>query len=302
VSNLTLLWKGAVMQLAARPYAMAGAALLGAGVLIAPPAVPPPPLPLPVESVQVQLDQAFVPGQIIGQIVTNVIGDTVLLAGNIFTGLFGPPPSGLFPSLIQAPITFVTELIAGTPFLNALGDALALPIVALLNLGHDVVAPVVFITVRATEALVAAAQASGNLVAAVFNGVPLATALADWQQAILTVLQTPLPPGSGPAAATTLSAAATTPSVTTATNKSVSAATVSSPAASTVASVPATVKTTLTPKPQLHTVTTTPTGTSVTGSLLGTATTGKTVLGSSTAHKVAPVGVGHPTGGKTKKN
>ena len=197
MSNLTLLWKGAVMQLAARPYAMAGAALLGAGVLIAPPAVPPPPLPLPVESVQVQLDQAFVPGQIIGQIVTNVIGDTVLLAGNIFTGLFGPPPSGLFPSLIQAPITFVTELIAGTPFLNALGDALALPIVALLNLGHDVVAPVVFITVRATEALVAAAQASGNLVAAVFNGVPLATALADWQQAILTVLQTPLPPGSG---------------------------------------------------------------------------------------------------------
>ncbi len=140
---------------------MAGAALLGAGILIAPAAAPPP----LVETVHVpvQLDQ-FVPGAILAQIVTNQIENATILAQATFTGTVD-----IVTGLINGPVTFITQLLGGTPFLTAFGDGLAQIIVGFLDGIGAVTNPAFFIGLRALNSTVAAAQASIFLGLETFN-------------------------------------------------------------------------------------------------------------------------------------
>jgi len=141
------------MHAAVRPYATAGVALVGASVIAVTPIAPPPDVQLPPTEVHsVQLTQ-FVPGAILEQLIVNGIGYAVTLGSAVVTGALD-----ITTATLAAPLVFVSELAAGTPLLNAFGDALAGPIVAVLNGVAGVFSPAVFISIKALNSLMVSVQ------------------------------------------------------------------------------------------------------------------------------------------------
>ncbi|HUO36988.1 MAG TPA: hypothetical protein VMU34_03700 [Mycobacterium sp.] len=304
------------MQLAVRPYATAGAALVAAGVLVAPAVAPPP----QIETIQVQLDQMIVPGPgaLLGQILVNQIRNATILGSAVLSGTLD-----ITTGLVTGPTTFVAQLVGGTPFLNAFGDGLAPVIVGFLNAVDGITNPSFFIGLRAlNSSLTAAGQslilalftfdaatdvlggfiegtidglnqlAMGHIVGAVkayvrdvINGfvdgaTVFTTALGNWQSAILAALQTPLPPG-----VTGMSAART-------------ALTSTASAVTSVPSAAGKTATVLVPKAQPDIAAVTTAGVLQNSAHNGV---GKAAVGNGGAdRKVAAIGVGHPIGVKKK--
>ncbi len=269
------------MQLAVRPYATAGAALLAAGILVAPAATPPP----QVETVhaQVQLDQIVAgPGALLGQVLVNQIQNVQFLTIGVLTAT-----SDILNGLVASPAAFIAQLAMGTGLLDAIGVGIAPVAVGFLNAAGAVFRPVFFGTIRALENAVFTAQQTFVLVTEVLGGVPLATAFADFQSAVLAQLQIPLPP-SVTGTATTMSISALN------TVSAPATATVATSSANAVASVQSTTKqvvTTLIPRTQPHVAATITTGSSLSNA--GSSSVSKVASSNSgTANKLAAVGVG----------